>query len=323
MPVALIIGISGQDGAYLAKLLLEKGYDVVGTSRDHELNPFNNLRRLGLRDRIRMISMAPNDFRSVYKALRESEADEIYNLSGQSSVGLSFEQPMETHESITNSVLNLLECIRLMKLPARFYNAGSSECFGDIDTVATSGTPFRPRSPYGIAKATAHWTVSNYREAYGMAVCSGILFNHESPLRPARFVTRKIVDGAVRIANGSGERLRLGNINISRDWGWAPDYVDAMWRMLQADELRDYLICTGKSHSLQDFLDAVFRELDLDWHDHVDVDASYLRPADINYSCGDPSEAEARLDWRAQTDFRQMIHRLVQAAKTREDAQAS
>src|SRR5664279_625037 len=231
---ALISGISGQDGAYLAKLLLEKGYQVFGTARDAQMATFINLEKLGIRQRVTLLSMALNDFRSVLQTLSKVEPDEVYNLAGQSSVGLSFEQPVETLESISIGTLNLLEVIRFLKLPIRLYSAGSSECFGDTGGIpADEYTSFRPRSPYAVAKATAHWAVANYREAYNLYACTGILFNHESPLRPERFVTRKIINSACRIAAGSDIKLQLGNISVARDWGYAPEYVDAMWRMLQ------------------------------------------------------------------------------------------
>jgi GDPmannose 4,6-dehydratase len=226
---AIICGISGQDGAYLVKLLLGKGYEVYGTSRDAQMSSFANLSQLGIRDAVKLHSMALNDFRSVIQTIVKVRPDEIYNLAGQSSVGLSFEQPVETLESISVGTLNLLEAIRFINLPMRLYNAGSSECFGNTGGLsATESTLFQPRNPYAVAKAASHWEVPNYTEAYNLFACSGILFNHESPLRPERFATRKIVNAACRIAKGSKEKLHLGNISITRDWGWAPEYVDAM-----------------------------------------------------------------------------------------------
>jgi GDPmannose 4,6-dehydratase len=235
---ALIVGVAGQDGAYLAKLLLEKNYEVWGTSRDAQLSLFGGLSHLGIFEKINKISMSTIDFRSVLQTIIKVNPDEIYNLSGQSSVGLSFEQPVETTESISLSVLNMLEAIRFHNLKIKFYNAGSGEVYGDTrGEPADENTPFRPRSPYAVAKAAATWQVSVYRDAYGLFACSGILFNHESPIRPVRYVTKKIISTACRIANGSGEKLALGNIDIQRDWGWAPEYVDAMWRML------DFIAC--------------------------------------------------------------------------------
>src|SRR6266568_5915916 len=234
---ALICGVSGQDGSYLAELLLKKGYEVHGTARDAQVTSFPNLLTLGIRERVTFHSMAPNDFRSVLQVMAKVIPDEVYNLAGQSSVGLSFEQPVETLESISVGTLNLLEVIRFIGRPIRLYNAGSGECFGDTGGAPEDeNTPFRPRSPYAVAKATAHWEVANYREAYNLYACTGILFNHESPLRPERFVTRKIVKAACRIAAGSGEKLHLGNISIARDWGSAEEYVVAMWLMLQQDQ---------------------------------------------------------------------------------------
>jgi GDPmannose 4,6-dehydratase len=305
---ALICGISGQDGAYLAQLLLTAGYRVFGTSRDAQIGGAGNLVRLGVADRVTMLSMAPNDFRSVLQVLDRVRPDEIYNLAGQSSVGLSFDQPVETLESHAVATLNLLESMRFMKLGARFYSAGSSECFGDTgDVPANEDTPFRPRSPYGVAKATAFWEVANYREAYGLFACTGILFNHESPLRPERFVTQKIVRGAARIAAGSGERLRLGNLDIARDWGYAPEYVQAMWMMLQQPAPADYVIATGQTHSLEAFVDAAFEHFGLHWRDHVDSDPALMRPADIRRSMADPSRARTRLGWTARSGLQQVV----------------
>ena len=253
---ALICGVSGQDGAFLAELLLNKGYEVWGSSRDAQVSTFTNLSRLNILDRVKTISMAPNDFRSVLQAISISEPHEVYNLAGQSSVGLSFEQPAETLESIVTGTLNLLEAIRFLGMPIRFYNAGSSECFGDVGaTAADESSHFQPQSPYAVAKSTAHWLVANYRSAYNLFACTGILFNHESPLRPPRFVTRKIVQSAVKISQGNNQKLVLGNLDIKRDWGWSKEYVDAMWRMLQTETPDDYVIATGESNSLQAFVE--------------------------------------------------------------------
>ncbi|MGB5147913.1 MAG: GDP-mannose 4,6-dehydratase [Porticoccaceae bacterium] len=299
MKRALICGVSGQDGAYLTQLLLTEGYEVWGTSRDAEIATFANLATIGVKTQVRLLSMAPNDFRSVLNALVRSEPDEIYNLAGQSSVGLSFEQPAETLESITLGTLNLLEAIRFLGKPIKFYNAGSSECFGDIgQQPATETSPFRPRSPYAVAKASAHWLVANYREAYGLFVCNGILFNHESPLRAPRFVTPKIVSAACRIANGSPEKLSLGRLDVVRDWGWAPEYVRAMWLMLQQHDPDDYIIATGEANSLQDFVATVFGAVGLDWRKHVDSDPSLFRPTDIAWSQGNPERAARKLGWK-------------------------
>jgi GDPmannose 4,6-dehydratase len=259
--------------------------------------------------------MAQSDFRSVLNTLSRSEPDEIYFLSGQSSVGLSFDQPAESIESITMGILNLLEAVRFLRREIRIYHAGSSECFGEVasGTVASELTSFRPRSPYGVAKASAHWLVTNYREAYGLFCCNGILFNHESPLRPARFVTRKIVSTACRIHAGTSERLALGRLEIARDWGWAPDFVDAMWRMLQQPEPADYVIATGHTRSLEAFVDTVFSNLGMNWRDHVDIDAELFRPTEILVSAGDPSKAAELLNWRPSMSFSEMISRLIAA----------
>jgi GDPmannose 4,6-dehydratase len=312
---ALISGISGQDGAYLARFLLEKNYRVVGTSRDAQLSSFSNLKRLGIEDRVDVTSMAMNDFRSVLQTLAQVEPDEVYNLAGQSSVGLSFEQPVETLESISIGTLNLLESVRFLNRKIRLYSAASSECFGDIgDEPATETTPFRPRSPYAVAKATAFWQVVNYREAYGLAACSGILFNHESPLRPERFVTQKIVRAAKRIASGSKERLRLGNFEIARDWGYAPEYVEAMWRMLQQPEPQDFVIATGETRSLRDFVTLVFEEVGLDWKGHVDTDPKLMRPSDLAISRANPALAAEKLGWKAKTRLAGLVRELVEAS---------
>lgn len=310
---ALIFGVSGQDGAYLADFLLKKGYEVHGTSRDHEVSSFENLKTLGIRDRIQLRSMDASDFRSVLTTLQAVDAGEIYNLGGQSSVGLSFAYPVETFDSISTGTINILECLRLLKHPARFYNAGSSEVFGNTPVPADEETPFRPRSPYATAKAAAHYSVANYREAYGLFACTGILFNHESPLRPARFVTRKIVSAAVRIAGGSDEKLRLGNLDVHRDWGWAPDYVDAMWRMLQLETPEDFVVATGEMNSLKTFVQEVFAGLGLDWSKHVETNDSLLRPSDIERSVGRPQKVREKLKWQAVLKFPEIIAKLIEA----------
>jgi len=312
---ALICGISGQDGAYLARLLLEKGYEVVGASRDAETTSFHNLRRLGIADRIRFVSTSLVDFRSVFQTLRRVHPGEIYNLAGQSSVGLSFEQPVEALESIVLGTLNLLEGIRFLDEPVRLYNAGSGECYGNIDAPADEATPFQPRSPYAVAKAAAFWEVANYREAYNLYCCTGILFNHESPLRSERFVTRKIVSTACRIAAGSGERLRLGNTAISRDWGWAPEYVVAMWSMLQQPRADDFVIATGRTNRLEEFAAEAFRAVGLDWRAYVDRDPVLLRPSDVERSSGNPAKAARDLSWRPQALMPDVVRMMVEAER--------
>ena len=311
---AFIIGVSGQDGAYLAQLLLNKGYEVYGSSRDHEVCSFNNLIKLGIKDRVKLISMVTSDFRSVLTALQKANADEIYNLAGQTSVGMSFEYPVETFDSIMLGTMNLLECIRLLNTPVKFYNAGSSEVFGNTSTPATENTAYCPKSPYATAKAAAHYAVNNYRESYNLFACTGILFNHESPLRSSRFVTQKIVTTAARIANGSKERLTLGNLDIHRDWGWAPDYVEAMWHILQNNKPEDFIIATGVMNSLKEFARKTFEYLNLNVNDYLDTEPSLFRPSDITYSVGNPEKAYKLLNWKAQTHFDSIIKQLVDAA---------
>ncbi|MHB1688300.1 MAG: GDP-mannose 4,6-dehydratase [Ignavibacteriaceae bacterium] len=314
MKKALICGISGQDGAYLAKFLLSKGYEVWGTSRDAQISSFHNLVKLGILNRVHLESVSLTDFRSVLQALVKVQPDEVYNLAGQSSVGLSFDQPVETLDSISVATLNLLEAIRFVSRPIRFYNAGSSECFGDTNEIpADETTPFRPRSPYAVAKAAAFWEVANYREAYGLFACSGILFNHESPLRPQRFVTKKIVATACRIAEGSKEKLRLGNLAIKRDWGWAPEYVEAMWLMLQQEQPDDYVIATGESNSLEEFVGAAFANVGLDWRDHTVIEPTLFRPLDLNVSKGNPAKARQKLGWEAQCKMKDIVELMVKA----------
>jgi GDPmannose 4,6-dehydratase len=304
---ALICGASGQDGAYLCKLLLEKGYEVYGGSRDAQNNSFESLNKLGIINNIKFVSITLNDFRSVFQTINRIEPDEIYNLAGQSSVALSFEQPVETIESIVLGTLNILEAIRFSGRSIRFYNAGSSECFGNAVNAVDEQTPFRPRSPYGIAKATAFWQVANYREAYKLFACTGILFNHESPLRKERFVTKKIISTAYRISLGQKIRLRLGNIDIQRDWGWAPEYVEAMWLMLQQDSPDDFVIATGKTTSLKDFIKITFDTLGLNWEEYVDLDEDLIRPTDITVGLANPQKAKKFLNWEAKVGIEDII----------------
>jgi GDPmannose 4,6-dehydratase len=312
---ALICGVSGQDGAYLTRFLLDKGYTVIGTSRDASAANTTGLRALGVLDRMKIVSMAPNDFRSVLQTVIRVAPDEIYNLSGQTSVGLSFDQPVEAIESITIGTLNILEAIRFASRPIRLYNAGSSECFGDTgNQPANEQTPFHPRSPYAVAKVCSHNLATNYREAYGMFTCTGILFNHESALRPERFVTQKVVRAASRIAEGSIETLRLGNLDIHRDWGWAPDYVEVMWRMLQEDVARDFVIATGRTVSLEYFVANAFSFFGLDWHEHVLQDKTLMRPSDVHYGAADVTLASNLLGWRATRDVDHVINDMCSAA---------
>jgi GDPmannose 4,6-dehydratase len=313
---ALIVGIGGQDAAYLSRFLLNKGYAVVGTSRDATLANRKGLQALGVEAGISFVSMAPTDFRSVLQTINRHRPDEIYHLAGQTSVALSFEQPVEAIESIAISTLNMLEAIRFVEHPIRLYHAGSSECFGDTHGQrANEATPLCPRSPYAVAKTCAHNLVSNYRAAYGIHACSGMLFNHESPLRPERFVTQKILRAAARIASGARETLRLGNLHIHRDWGWAPEYVEAMWMMLQMDKPEDLVIATGRTVSLEYFVGRVFSRFDLDWREFVAVDDSLLRLTDIAYSAGDPSRAGQLLGWTARTDVDGVVDALCASVR--------
>lgn len=313
---ALICGVGGQDGAYLAQFLLGKGYEVIGTSRDAMASSFGNLKHLGILENVTTTSMAITDFRSVLQTVAKFRPDEIYNLAGQTSVGLSFDQPVETIESIVIGTLNLVEAIRFSGIPAKLYNAGSSECFGDTGTdPATEETPFRPRSPYAVAKAAAHNLISNYREAYNLHACTGILYNHESPLRPERFVTQKIVQTAARIVAGSNEKLIMGNIEIQRDWGWAPEYVEAMWKMLQLDRPQDFVVATGRTVSLEYFIGQTFRHFGLDYRDYLVTDPELYRPSDISVGSANPSKANLMLQWKARTEVEGVIEKMCLAAR--------
>lgn len=311
---ALICGIGGQDGAYLAAHLLARGYCVVGTSRDAQAGRFEGLRRLGILEHVTLESMAPVDFRSVMDVISRREPDEIYNLAGQSSVSLSFSQPVETFESIVVGVVNLLEAIRILNRRIRLYNAGSSEMFGDTGHgPACEGTVLRPCSPYGIAKATSFWQIAQYRQAYGIEACNGILFNHESPLRPERFVTQKIVAGACRIAAGEASSLALGDLSVQRDWGWAPEYVVAMHRMLQLEQLEDFVIATGMTSSLEDFVTQVFSAVGLDWRKHVVCDPKLTRPSEIAVGRADTTHASQKLGWTARYKMPDVARMMVEA----------
>ena len=316
MKRALICGVSGQDGSYLAQLLLNKGYEVWGTSRDAQVSGFGNLVALGIKNQVKLLSMAPTDFRSVLSALTRSEPDEVYHLAGQSSVGLSFEQPAETLESITLGTLNLLEAIRFLQKKIKLYYAASSKFFGDHGTnAAREDTPFRPRSLYAVATSSAFWLVSNYREAYGLYACNGILFNHESLLRPERFVTKKIILAACRIAEGSPEKLVLGRLDIVRDWGWAPEYVNAMWRMMQHEIADDYIIATGEANTLQDFVEEAFSVVGLDWREYVTTDQELFRPTDLARSQGCGDKALNQLGWKANYKMRDVVREMVEGIK--------
>lgn len=313
---ALITGVCGQDGAYLAQLLLAKGYHVVGTSRDAHAARRESLERLGIAHQVQLRSMHPQDVRNVLPVITDVAPDEIYHLAGQSSVGLSFAQPADTVEGIVLGTLNILEAVRILDLPTRVFHAGSGESFGNTgDVGADEDTPLRPVSPYGVAKASAQMLVRNYRETYGLFAASGILFNHESPLRPPGFVTQKIVQSAARIAAGQQDSLTLGNVAVIRDWGWAPDYVGAMWRMMQADRPEDFVIATGEARPLEDFVALAFSFFNMDWRDHVTHDAALVRPNEIAASGGNPDKAWRMLGWRAESRLKDVVERMCESAR--------
>ena len=313
---ALIFGISGQDGVYLSQFLLNKGYKVFGISRDTRSNNLSNLKKINKENQIEITSLNLKDFKSVLKHIDILRPNEIYNLSGLTSVSLSFEKPIEALESIANVTLNILEAIILIDPTIKYYNASSSECFGDTGKFsANEETPFKPCSPYGVAKTTAHLLVKNYRETRKLFASNGILFNHESPIRSLNFVTQKIVYAASKISVGNKERLKLGNLEISRDWGWAPDYVNAMCRIIQQPKADDFIIATGKTISLEQFVEKTFKFFNLNWKDHVDVDNSLLRPSDIKISKGNPSKAKKILGWSATKNVDDIIKELCLSAK--------
>lgn len=319
---SLVFGISGQDGSYLSQFLLSKGYTVHGTSRQSATADFLNLDRLGIRSNLTIHTVNPLDYAGVNDILNTVAPQECYLLWGQSSVGLSFEQPYETFQSTAMSTMNVLESVRRSSLPVRIFNTGSIECFGETDMPATALSPLEPKSPYATAKASAIWAVRTYRQAYGMFSCSGILSSHESPLRDSRFVTKKIVLAAVRIANKNGGKLQLGNINVCRDWGWAPEFVEAFWKILQAEKPDDYVIATGESWPLSEFINCVFSELGLDWREHVEIDPKYMRPIDIAKSVVNVEKAATELGWSAKVRMHEVAKRMVddelkQSAKSR------
>lgn len=314
MKKALICGISGQDGVYLAKFLLEKGYEVFGTSRNAESKTLHNLSKLGLHDDVCVKSVSLIDYDSVARLLETIRPHEIYNLAGQTSVARSFEKPIETFESITMGTLNILESIRCLSLSARLYSACSSECFGDTgSSAANEDTPFKPRSPYAVAKTATFWEVANFRESYNLFACSGILFNHESPLRPKHFVSQKIAKSVCEISQGKLDKLSLGNLSIRRDWGWAPEYVQAMWLMLQQDQPEDFVIATGNTASLEEFVVEAFNVVGLHWKDYVHFDSSFLRPTDIAVNRGNPTKARTKLGWQARFGMKDIVNKMVDA----------
>lgn len=311
---ALILGVAGQDGSYLAQHLLSLGYRVYGSSRDAQRGNWTSLERLGIRHRIQLISITLTDFRSVLQALVQVNPQEVYNLAGQSSVGLSFDIPVETLESIAGGTLQLLEAIRFLNAPIRFYSACSTECFGDTgSSPADEETRFRPRSPYAVAKAAAFWEVANYREAYNLFACSGILSNHESPLRAERYVTQKVIAAACRIAAGLETHVELGDLSIARDWGWAPEYVVAMHRMLQQSTPDDYVVATGETHQLKEFVAQAFAAVGLDWSAHVRFQDGLRRPTEIFESRLNPTKAQSVLGWSAQMRMPEIVGAMIAA----------
>jgi GDPmannose 4,6-dehydratase len=312
MKKALITGITGQDGSYLAELLLDKGYDVHGLVR--RSSSFNTWRIDQVRDRLHLHYGDLIDTSSLIKTLQLVQPDEIYNLAAQSHVKVSFDMPEYTGNSTGLGFLRLLDAVREVGGKARVYQAGSSEMFGKvIETPQTETTPFYPRSPYAAAKVYAHWIAVNYRESYGMHVSNGILFNHESPRRGENFVTRKITLGIAAIKKGKAKDLHLGNLDAKRDWGFAGDYVEAMWRMLQQDQADDYVVATGETWSVKDFLLEAFSHAGLDWEKYVVVDPKFFRPAEVDLLLGDPTKAKTRLGWKPAVDFKKLVHMMVDA----------
>jgi GDPmannose 4,6-dehydratase len=316
---ALITGITGQDGSYLAELLLEKGYDVFGVVR--RLSAPNVWRIEHLLDRITVVQADLLDQLSLIKAIERSEPDELYNLAAMSFVPSSWDQPMLTGEFNSQGVTRVLEAIRQVNPKVRFYQASSSEMFGKVREVPqTELTPFYPRSPYGVSKVFGHYITVNYRESYGLFACAGILFNHESPRRGLEFVTRKVTDGVARIKLGLGDSLPMGNLDSQRDWGFAGDYVRAMWLMLQQDAPDDYVVAMGVSHSVRELIEIAFGHAGLDWERYVRIDPQFLRPAEVDHLIGDPSKAKARLGWQPSVDFRGLVTMMVDADLERLDA---
>ena len=314
MPRALITGITGQDGSYLAEFLLEKGYEVIGLVRRTSTV---NFERIGhIQDKIQIVSGDMLDETSLVHVIDEYRPDEVYNLAAQSFVQESWRQPVFTGEVTALGVTRLLDAIRMVdrENKIRFYQASSSEMFGKVREVPqTENTPFYPRSPYGVAKVYGHWITVNYRESYGMHATSGILFNHESPRRGLEFVTRKVTDAVARIKLGLQDKVALGNLDARRDWGFAGDYVEAMWLMLQQDEPSDYVVATGETHSVQDLCEVAFSYVDLDWREHVVQDPRFMRPAEVDLLVGNPAKARARLGWEPRVSFEEIIHMMVDA----------
>jgi GDPmannose 4,6-dehydratase len=312
MPKALITGVTGQDGSYLAELLLEKGYEVVGVVRRTSHHSYERIEHL--LDRIEVVAADLLDQHSLTVVLQDTRPDEVYNLAAQSYVPTSWTQPVLTGEFTALGVTRILEAIRLVHPTARFYQASSSEMFGKVtETPQREDTAFYPRSPYGVAKVYGHWITVNYRESYGLYAVSGILFNHESPRRGIEFVTRKVTDGVARIKLGLASELRLGNLESRRDWGFAGDYVDAMWRMLQQDKPQDYVVGTGETHSVRELVDLAFAHVGLDYRKYVVSDSRYYRPAEVDLLLADPSKARNELGWSPKVGFAELVAMMVDA----------
>ena len=319
MKTALITGITGQDGSYLAELLLAKGYRVVGIVRRSSTTPYERIAHLV--DKIELLSADLLDQTSLVDAMAETNPDEIYNLAAQSFVAASWTQPVLTGEFTALGVTKMLEAMKRAAPKARFYQASSSEMFGKvIETPQTENTPFYPRSPYGVAKVYGHWITVNYRESFNLYAVSGILFNHESPRRGLEFVTRKVTDAVARIKLGTATELRLGNLDSQRDWGYAGDYVDAMWRMLQQDQPDDYVIGTGETWSVRQLCEVAFSHVGLDYNDYVKLDARFLRPAEVDLLVADPMKAKTVLDWEPKVRFQQLVEMMVDADLARHRA---
>jgi GDPmannose 4,6-dehydratase len=312
VPKALITGITGQDGSYLAELLLSKGYEVVGVVRRTSHHSYERIEHL--LDRIEVVAADLLDQHSLTVVLQDTQPDEVYNLAAQSYVPTSWTQPVLTGEFTALGVTRILEAVRLVHPTARFYQASSSEMFGRVtETPQRETTSFYPRSPYGVAKVYGHWITVNYRESYNIYAVSGILFNHESPRRGIEFVTRKVTDAVARIKQGRVKELRLGNLDARRDWGFAGDYVDAMWRMLQQPTPQDYVIGTGRAHSVRDLVEAAFSHVGLNWQDYVVQDPRYMRPAEVDLLLADPSKARKELGWTPKVEFRELVAMMVEA----------
>jgi len=317
MKKALITGITGQDGSYLADLLLSKGYEVTGMVRRASTETFERIDHI--RDRIRLEQGDLLDQFSLVKILKQVQPDEIYNLAAMSFVPTSWNQPVLTGEFTALGVTKLLEAMRVVCPKARFYQASSSEMFGKVvETPQSERTPFYPRSPYGVAKVYGHFITVNYRESYNLFACSGILFNHESPRRGKEFVTRKITDAVARIKLGRQKELRMGNLDAKRDWGFSGDYVRAMWMMLQQDAPSDYVVATGETHSVREFLEIAFSHVGLDYTDYVVVDPAFIRPAEVDLLLGDPSKARTTLGWKPEVSFRELVTMMVDADLARQ-----